>query len=228
MVVYPYSSPIILTDSIYVAYGGQTGTMSSAQRNAAYLIAEKRATNYLGTFLLPTVVTGTYPYKSNNFIITEYGYVQSIKSAKLLSANNLNTCELSSTDGCVFIFEDTFGYLNFSCIQTQCNCAGWSWPYQYQIAYEAGLPTGTASQPDVLLALTMIAQETLNEMTYPSANETAGAQGVEAWSSLEYSEKRKPWAKTSLGASAQSAFAAGLLKSAVKRAIPYIGLRNGS
>lgn len=224
MIVYPYSSAIILTDDIFVAYGGQTGTTPVAQRDAAYLIAEKRVSKYIGTFLLPTIVTGTYAYNGSNFISTEYGYVHSVKSATLLSIDNINSCTLSSTDGCAFIFEDTFGYLNFSCIYNACNCFGWKLPYQYQIAYEAGLPTGTASQPDVLLALTMIAQETLNEMVYPSANETAGARGVIRWSSLEYSEERLKLKRTALGQSAVANFAADLLDSSIRRVMPYIGL----
>lgn len=224
MQTYPFTSPIILTDDIFVQYGGQTGTFSVAQRSAGYLIAEKRATNYLGTFLLPTNVTGTFPYNSNNFIVTDYGYVHQIYSATLKSVNNLNTCTLKDTDGCAFIFEDTFGYLNFSCVQTQCPCSGWEQPYHYEIAYQAGLPTGTANQPDVLLALSVVAQEVLNEMSYPTMNETAGARGVEAWSSLEYSEKRKPLKSTALGQSARANFAAELLNGAVRRAIPYIGL----
>jgi len=224
MITYPYSYPIILTDDIFVQYGGQTGTFTVAQRNAAYLVSEKRTTKYIGTFLLPTIVTGTYPYNNNNFIVTDYGYVHSIKSAKLLSVNNLNTCDLSSSDGCAFIFEDTFGYLNFSCVQTQCNCTGWELPYQYQISYEAGLPTGTANQPDVLMALTIIAQETLNEMSFPSASESPGARGITRWSSLEYSEERKGWATTALGSSARSALAADLLRNSIRRAVPYIGL----
>ena len=224
MITYPFSTPIILNDSIYTQYGGQTGTSSAAQRTAGYLIAEKRVTNYIGTFLLPTIVTGTYAYVPNNFIVTDYGYVHRVLSATLKSVSSLSSCELSSKDGCVFIFQDTFGYLNFSCVQSQCNCAGWEMPYQYQIAYEAGLPTGTASQPDVLLALTIIAQETLNEMAYPNANETPGARGIEQWSSLDYSEKRKPLKRTALGQSARANFAAELLDGAVKKARPYIGL----
>jgi hypothetical protein len=136
----------------------------------------------------------------------------------------LNTCTLRDTEGCVFVFEDTFGYLNFSCVQTQCNCTGWSTPYQYEIAYQAGLPTGTANQPDVLLALAVIAQETLGEMSYPTANESPGARGIEMWSSLEYSEKRMKLKRTALGQSARANFAAELLDGAVKKARPYIGL----
>lgn len=221
MNIYPYTSPIILDDDIFVQYGGQTGTTSPAQRTAAYLIAEKRVTNYLGTFLLPTTITGTYPYQTNNFIVTDYGYVSSIKSATLKSIDNFQNCTFHSDTGCVFIFEDTFGYLNFSCVNKTCNCYQWQQPYQYEIVYVAGLPTGTASQADVLLALTIIAQENLSEMLYPNQD---GARGVERWSSLEYSEQRKKLKRTALGQSARANFAADLLDSTIRKARPYIGL----
>jgi len=57
---YPYASPIILTDAIFTAYGGHTGSSATAQRTAAYLIAEMAATADIGSFLLPTTVTGTF------------------------------------------------------------------------------------------------------------------------------------------------------------------------
>ena len=224
MIIYPFSSAVILTDDIFTLYGGQTGTTVPAQRNAAYLIAEKRASNYIGTLLLPHIVTGTYPANSDKFITTDYGYVHRVISAKVLSVSNLQTCELSSDTGCVFVAEDTFGYLNFSCINSICGCAGWKVPYQYQVVYEAGLPTGTASQADVLLALTIVAQDTLNEMSFPSANETAGDRGIESFSSLDYSETRKKLKRTALGQSARANYASELLDNAVKRAVPYIGI----
>jgi len=225
MNIYPYTSPIILDDATFIQYGGQTGTTLPVQRTAAYLIAEKRVTNYLGTFLAPTVVTGTFPYKANNFIVTDYGYVNSIDSAILKSIDNLQTCSFHRDAGCAFIFEDTFGYLNFSCVNNICGCAGWALhPYQYEIVYNAGLPTGTSTQADILLALTIIAQETLGEMVYPYSNEAPGAIGITAWSSLEYSETRMKQKRTALGESARASFAARLLDNAVKRAVPYIGI----
>jgi len=213
-----------MTDTIFFKYGGQEGSSVSEQRTAAYLIAEKRASNYLGTLLLPHIITGTYPANAYDFITTDYGYVQRVLSSKVLSINSLQSCELASDTGCVFVAEDTFGYLNFSCLYSSCGCATWKVPYQYQIVYEAGLPTGTASQADVLMALTIVAQEQLNEMAYPNANETPGARGVEQWSSLDYSEKRKKLKRTALGQSARANFAAELLDNAIKKARPYVGI----
>lgn len=226
MLIYPYNSPIILTEDIYHTYGGQSGTVTSAMLQNSFLIAEQRVTKYIGTFLLPTIVTGTHPYNHSNFIATDYGYVHQILSASVLSVQGSSTCELKSDSGCAYIFEDTFGYLNYSCVQSICNCAAYQFPYQFQIAYQAGLPTGTANQPGILHALTIVAELALNEMVFPRANETQGDRGITEFSLLdEYKEKRKDWPVTALGASARAGLAADLIKMTIRRALPAIRLR---
>ena len=225
MQIYPYSSPIILTEEIYTSYGGQSGSMSEAQLQNAFLIAEQRVTKFVGTFLLPTIVTGTFPYTSSQFIVTDYGYVHQIYSAKVLSLQGSSTCVLKEDSGCAYIFNDTFGYLDYSCVQSVCNCAQWQSPYQFQIAYQAGLPTGTANQPGILHALSIVAELALNEMSWPRGNETSGDRGVEEFSTMDYSEKRKKWPRTALGMSARAGYAADLIKMTVRRAIPSIQLR---
>ena len=225
MNIYPYSSPIILTEAIYSEYGGQSGSATQAQLQSAFWIAEKRVTEYIGTFLLPTIITGTFPYNNNNFIATDYGYVNRVLSASVISLNNLQTCTLQTDTACVFVFNDTFGYLNLSCVNSVCGCNGWLQPYQFQIAYEAGLPTGTANLPGVEHALTIVAELALNEMIYPRANESAGDRGIEQWSAQDYSERRKSLKRTALGQSARANYASELLDISVKRAKRAITLR---
>jgi hypothetical protein len=221
--VYPFSSPIILTDNIFIQYGGTTGSFSAAQRSAAYLIAEKQATKHIGTFLLPTTVTGTFSYSPR--IVTDYGYVSQVYSVNILSKDNFTECTLQQNSGCVFIWEDTFGYLDVGCLMSYCHCNKWIVPYQVQLAYQAGLPTGVATQPDILLALTMAATISLNEMVFPSQNEGVGDVGIEQFSSLDYSEKRKALKNTSFGNSARANKIASLLSSAVRVARPSLLLR---
>jgi len=223
MLIYPYSTPLILTEDIYVEYGGQTGTSTATQRQNAFLIAEQRASKYIGTFLLPTIVTGTYPYNSSNFIVTDYGYVSQILSANVLSLQGSTTCELKSDSGCAYIFEDTFGYLNYSCVQSLCNCAVYQSPYQFQIAYEAGLPTGTANQAGILQALTIVANIGLGQVAGGCGSD--GDVGITEWSSMDYKEKRKDWPVTSLGASAKAGYAADLIKATIRLVRPAITLR---
>jgi len=223
MQTYPHSSAIILTNSIFQLYGGQTGSFVQAQLDAAYRIAEQQATIYLGTLLLPTIVTGTFGHSPR--IVTDYGYVSQILAVNFLSKDNLTACTLKSDSGCAFIFEDTFGYLDVSCLTNYCNCSNLYSPYQIQVAYEAGLPTGVATQPAALLALTMAAQISLNEMSFPSANETTGDVGVQEFSSLGYSEKRVPLGRNAFGSSAKSQKIAQLLSSTIRRALPRLYLR---
>jgi len=225
MQIYPYTSPIILTEEIYTVYGGQTGSMSSAQIQNGFLIAEQRVTQYVGSFLLPTIVTGTFPHSSSKFIVTDYGYVSEVLSAKVLSLQGSSTCVLKEDSGCAYIFNDTFGYLDYSCVQSICNCAQWQSPYQFQIAYQAGLPTGTANQPGILHALSIVAELALNEVAWPRANESQGDRGIESWGTLDYRETRKKLKRTALGQSARANYAAELIDMTVRRAIPNIQLR---
>lgn len=221
MNVYPHRTPIILTDTIFNLYGGENGTFSSTQRSNAYMIAEKQATKYIGTFLLPTIVTGTYGY--GGMVVTDYGYVHQILSVNTLSVGG--NCAISSNSGCAWIWNDTFGYVNTSCLSSYSNCGFGGYPNQVQLAYQAGLPTGTANQPDILLALTHAAQINLNEMIFPSMNEGTGDVGITEFASMDYRETRRPFKKTVFGSSAKAAFVAHLLDGAVVKARPRLMLR---
>jgi hypothetical protein len=214
---YPFSAPIILNDTIFTLYGGQTGTFNAAQRSAAYLIAEQQASNYVGTLLLPTVVTGPWGFSSQ--IVTDYGYVHQIFSTKFLSINNVTSSVLTPSTGYGFVREDTFGYLDIYGMLSHCGCFS-GIPYQVQVAYQAGLPTGVASQPSFLLALTMAATISLNEMIFPSQNETTGDVGVEEFSSLDYREKRTKLGWNAFGNSAKAQKIAQLIRSATRLARP--------
>lgn len=203
-------------------YGGQTGSFSVGQRSAAYLIAEQQASNYIGSLLLPTIVTGTWGYASR--IVTDYGYVSRVYSVGILGAGSSVNCALDSNSGCAFVWEDTYGYLDIGCVFNYCNCGGVSAPYQIQVAYQAGLPTGVASQPAVLLALTMAAQISLNEMIFPSQNESTGDVGVQEFSSLDYREVRVKMRRTVFGTSAKAEKIANLLDGAIRKARPALVL----
>lgn len=222
MKTYPFSAPIILNDTIFTQYGGQTGSFTAAQRSAAYLIAETQTSNYIGTLLLPTVVTGTWGYAPN--IVTDYGYVSQIYATNFLTLNSLATSVLTPNSGYALIWEDTYGYVDVYGLLGTCNCTGGSIPYQVQVVYQAGLPTGVASHPSVLLAMTMATQISLNEMIFPSQNESTGDIGIESYSSLDYSEKRVKMRRTVFGTSAKAEKIASLLDGAIRKARPALVL----
>jgi hypothetical protein len=220
MHLYPYTAPIILTDNIFLTYGGQTGTTTLAQRQAAYLIAEQQVSTYVGTFLLPTRVSGTtdWIYGRSRFA-TEYGYVHNFVWIRAIDHAGLQVHVVSGANQWASIKEDTFGYIDVSDFELVCGChSSVSNPYKFQYVYDAGLPTGTANNPSMLLALTGASQIVLNEMSYPSANESTGDAGVTQYSSLDYSETRKGWKNTALGSSAKSAFIARMIDATFSKA----------
>ena len=224
MVIYPLNSPIILTDTIFVNNGGAFGTFTTTQRNASYQLAEMQVTSYIGTPLLPVIVTGTYPFMNRYRLATDYGYVQRLLSVNILTQKSCISCDLQDNAGCGYIYEDTYGYIDFNRLIGTCHC-GWfdvSKPYQIQLVYEAGLPTGTANQPGILEALTILAQIDLNEKIpgLVGMNESAGDIGVQKFKSLEYFEERKKGSliNTALGDSAKSMRAKRLLDMSIRRA----------
>src|SRR4030043_6695 len=81
---YPFNSAIILTDSIFFDYGGHRGSSSPEQRQAAYWIAERTATEDINTFLLPTIVTGSFLYNPLRDVILEHGYINQIIETKFI------------------------------------------------------------------------------------------------------------------------------------------------
>lgn len=213
---YPYFAPIILTDQIYLDSGGHTGTSTANQRNAAYLIAEKRMTSHLNTFLKPTVVTGTYEWPHmGEPIILDQGYLISIKSVKAISQDSFCDCDLTESDACGLIKDDTYGYVYVRVTEGAyrgCGCGSVN-PWQLRIAYEAGLPSGTVYQADMLLALTIVAELTLNEMIDQGANEGVGDVQITEFSNQSYREKRGVLGHTGLGSSARANYAADLVGS---------------
>lgn len=219
MNIYPYSTPIILDDSTFVQYGGVTGTTTPAMRTAAYQIAEQQMTNHIGTFLLPTVVTETWDYTPGIvYLATQYGYVSNLKDVQILDPEGK---VLSVVTGSYYdyaaIRDDTFGYLYVQNLLWFCNYYV-NRPFKFSTTYTAGLPTGVANQPGMLMALTGAAQISLNEMLIVPANEGVGDVGIEEFTSLDYHEKRKKWHNTAFGSSAKASKIAQLVDSTVKKA----------
>ncbi len=233
MVIYPFQAPIILNDARFSEYGGQgTGTFSQSILQSSYLLAEMQVTAYIGAPLLPVAITGTYAFMHQTRIATDYGYVQQLLNVSILTQQNCNDCSLTSNNGCGYIYNDTFGYIDFRQLSSIC---GWSWwgypsspyivsyaPYQIQLAYTAGLPTGTATQPGILQALSILAQIDLNEK-FPGTvgqNESVGAVGIQSYKSMDYSEMRAQHAlvKTALGDDARSQRAKKLIDMSIRKA----------
>lgn len=243
MQFYPFNHAIILNNSGFIEYGGLTGTFSNSQLLSSYWLAEMQVTNYIGAPLLPVVVSGTYAFEGVQRIPTDYGYVHRLIAVNILGQNSFSTtCDLKSTPGCGFIYNDTFGYIDIRQVMSACNIgyAGYwsipypvfpptyppmynfSNPYQIEIVYETGLPTGTANQPGIMEALAILAQIDLNEKSpgLVDVNEGVGDIGIQSFRSIDYAETRGAHSlvKTALGESAQAMRAKRLIDMSVKKA----------
>lgn len=243
MQIYPFNSAIILNDATFGEYGGLTGTFTSSQLRSSYWLAEMQATSYIGAPLLPVIVTGTYPYMGQQRIATDYGYVQELLALYILSQNEYATiATLKSTKGAAFIYQDTFGYVDIHQIMNAANAGylgywgvpvptfpptypnvyNYADPYQFLLTYRAGLPTGTANQPGILEALTILAQIDLNEKQpgLVDMNESAGDIGVQSFRSMDYAENRGAHSlvKTALGESPKAMRAKRLIDMSITKA----------
>lgn len=193
---YPYYSPLVLTDSVFLQYGGQTGSSTQAQRNAAYLLAEMQVTESLSAFLVPTVVTGSAFWKRNTLYETEYGYLLNIRSVYADTIESLDPLTTRVETGTALIRNWEQGLLD---VFIPCN---FDPVYRVTVVYESGLSTGTVTQPDLLAGLVLAAQVNLNEWVGDLANEGVADVGVQKFSNQSYFEDRKYLLNTSFGNSA--------------------------
>jgi len=212
--LYPLSSSIILDDDTFVAYGGNTGSSTPAMRSIAYFVAEEAVSRDLSTLLLPVTVTGTYTWITYSpFIVTEWGYVDNVSLVRFLDTKEEIYYTISGTANVyASINNATYGKIDIHSLFGNCNCVSQSRPYPYhiQVVYEAGLPTGTATQPNVLLALTTYADLVLNEIV-GYGNESPGLVGVQEFRNQGYSELRTKLAETQFGSSNRAMFISKLL-----------------
>lgn len=219
------TTPQILTDDIFVAYGGQTGTTTPAQRQAAYAIAEGQAATEIGTFVAPTVVTGTHSWPPlGQPLQLPYTYLNSLTSVTAIHEAGCDCADDSvEIEGCAWILDADGGLLSLrecgNTLKASCSgCGCWgvnSSAFQVRVVYTAGLSESAADDPRLLSALVTAAQLALDQMTDPEAAAGgAGDPGIKSFSSLTYSETRAEgsYKTTAFGSSAQANYAANMLK----------------
>jgi hypothetical protein len=197
-----------MTDTIFNLYGGSLDGSVPAQRTAAYCIAEVAAEMDLGTFLLPTVYTGTYMWSSE--INLDHSYVTKLYQTQFADFEEDVYFTVTGTANIYQAMRDwEYGILNLSLLYAS-SCSGCKSPWQVKIVYQAGLSSGTSYTPNVLMSLTTYSQIVLNEMI-GYGNEAPGDVGVKEYSNMDYTEKRVAMLQTSFGTSAKSNFAHKLL-----------------
>jgi hypothetical protein len=218
MLEYYHLAPVVLTDALFFEYAptcSQTGT--ATQRHAAFTIAEQQMIQHLGTFLLPTTVTGTFVFPvPMEPLVLPYSHLISIDRVVAKSLDGCDDCDLTDHSGCGII-RDSVGYIDIRVVsqaaKSLCgSCAGVY--YQLEVTATAGLPTGVAANDHGLhMALAKLAEVTLAEMVDPGANEGGpGDPGLSAWSSQGYSETRMPLKTTAMGSGPMANYIARLVR----------------
>ena len=221
---YPYYSPQILTDSVFLKYGGQTGTSTQGQRDAAYLLAEEQMTEHLSTFLVPTVITGTAWYKGGTLFETEFGHVLNISKVYARIVQSLDPLDARVYTGSALVRNSEYGYVDIILPQTYwTNCGIAGFVYDISAVYESGFSSGTVTSPTMLSALAMAAQINLNEWDVSLSNEGVADVGVQSFSNQSYSEQRRPLLNTAFGNSAMANRVAKLTRK--YRSKPVTGFR---
>lgn len=203
---YPYFSPQVLTDDVFVQFGGQTGTSTVAQRQAAYLLAEEQMTEHLNTFLVPTIITGSSFYRGGTLFETEYGNVRRVLTFAAKEVDQLSPLRTSVHTGSVLVRNAEYGLLD---IVLPCQ---YGLIYSNEVVYESGFNSGTVTQPLLLAGLTVAAQIHLNEWDISLANEGVGNVGIQSFSNQSYGEQRTKLGNTIFGNSALANRAAKLTR----------------
>lgn len=208
MKVYFKQQPQIMTDTIFNLYGGSLDGSVPAQRTAAYCIAEVAAEMDIGTFLLPTIYTGTYMWSGE--INLDHTYINQIYRTTFI---DFEGDRYKTIDGVGNVYQAMrdweYGILNISLVYNYC-CAGLTIPWQTEVVYNAGISSGTSFSPNVLMSLGTYSQIVLNEII-GYGNEAPGDVGVKEYSNMDYTEKRVAMIQTAFGTSAQAQFAHKML-----------------
>lgn len=216
---YPFVDAQILTDAIFLSYGGSTGTSTAFQRNAAYFIAEELASNGIGTPIAPATITGTYFYpQTGRTVQLDWMYLQNIVEIRFIDNGGSNYFTISGVANYdAAIRNQTRSIIDIFTICGNCyGCGAGYAPYQFQIVYVAGLPATRAAAPNVSMALVEAAQMILNELL-GYGNESVGGVGIEAFKNQDYFEKRTALINTVFGSSAKAQWIMQLLRGVRRR-----------
>ena len=202
-------APVILTDSMFLSYVPTCHNLgTAAQRQAAYLVAEQQMIQELGTFLIPTTITGSVIWPDfPKPLILPYDRIISIPRVVVTAFKGDDTLETYENaaqgivrDGHGIIDALVTGYHYY-----HGHHAIGGYMYQAIVTVQAGLPTGVSAVDTSLhMALSLAAETALNEIVDPGSNEGGpGDPGVKQWGTLGYSETRQDLRVTPFGPTAR-------------------------
>lgn len=206
--------PQILTEAIYDEYNGYSGSLSASQLSNAFVIAESMMVSEIGSYLVPTSVTGSYPIPIHGKIRLSKGNIISVDGVSMLYDDGCDNCVLSSLDGCAFITDRLIGVIVPRASGCWRVCVHSGWPYLVQVAFTSGLASGYAlTDRRLLQALTMAASLVARQMENPNL---VVDSAIIAWSSLRYSERTK---ETMLR---NTAFGGGPISNTIARLVSHL------
>ena len=145
--IYPYSSAVLLTDDVFLNYGGLTGSSTSFQRSAAYQIAEEWASLYLNTLLVPTTVTGSYYYPSVGGVVKlDWAYLQEVKAIRFIDTKESNYYTIAGTVGSysASIRDNERSILDIFHVFGNCSGCGGLLPTSMKLCIPQGYPQALA------------------------------------------------------------------------------------
>ena len=208
-------APVILTDTMFFAYVPTCHNVGTvAQRKAAYLFAEQQMMDELGTFLVPTIITGSmmwpdYPRP----LVLPYDRIQAIPRVVVTAFKGDDTLE-TYENAAQGIIRDGRGVIDAIVTGYPHHWEMGGGMYQAIITIQAGLPTGVSAVDTSLhMGLALAAEIMLNEIVDPGSNEGGpGDPGVKQWGSLGYSETRQDLRMTAFGQSAKANFIRRLIE----------------
>lgn len=186
---------MILSDDMFVAFGGWTGTSTPFQRFAAYGIAEAYLKQHLDTPLEPELISGTIP---RNWTDRYYLHTHVIQLHEVnLQSYNCGSLEYH-TGSFGRVLNSADGILHLA--RPICDIYD-----SIGVIYTAGLPTGAFENPLYMLGLVNLADLALKQIMDPAALEGgSGDPGVLSWADAGHSETRYQLHMTTFGSSAVS------------------------
>lgn len=214
MIYVSRTSPCYIDINTFIQYGGQTGSYTTAQLNAALVQAELMVEKYLGTYLCSTTVTGSYPWPTQTYDWRMRLGVNYLQNVDLVTPQHEYYCDQTLVDGqgYAFIKHAETGVVDLRLnYWPSCSCwAGYGRLYMVRIVYTAGFPY--QGDPMMLTALTQLGNWFLTYLFNPDGFESEAGGGVQSWSSLDYSESRAKLYDTIFGNSPTANAIARLLK----------------
>lgn len=215
----------ILTDAIFLQYGGDFLTSEQVQREIAYEIAEQKVSQHLRTPLSRQVITGSFVQGRQGIVSLPHNYVRSVSLAVGVYTDIYGNDQYAT--GTAQIVSDVYGAI--SILQTASfsppHCGGCYtyqrvlYPSRYIVVYTAGLDD-FSSDKSAMLALRLQAQIAIEQMVMPEASEGgAGDPGVQTWKSQGHEETRVNLIRTSFGTSAIDNYCERLLRHLRKKGV---------